>query len=380
MKIYLNYYIRKYLNFFLILLAISNIATPSITKAAIVECNNALISGKGAVASKIKARLDKFFDRYPTIRADNYQELNDLFTKEVLIHLLQEIVEDPESLARIARRSYAHSLGFNKIILIEDWKQHFFEENVPPGKHGYDIRLHIWWPKRAQEKSIATAESKHEHKWDFTSRIITGGFENHRYLIRNLINEELAIFLKFEAAMRVFPKEKVKEICDRIDMLEVADLNLVSRMSELSGGADFLRKKANEPDLRRILGLSKKEFKVARNILVKYTNQIRQLTGEEAYRSVGPFLFELQNVETYRAGDLYFHPIEHAHRLFVQPIDFTSTFIIVGPPYKNHDPGQFVHSGAGRDDSEVQSRQFYTPDSLKAELKSYLKALEAIKQ
>jgi hypothetical protein len=69
--------------------------------------------------------------------------------------LLAQIAGDDAQLDRIACRSYAHSNGFDKLVL--DEAQH------------YKLRLHIWW------HGIRGVESDyHNHNWDFASWILRG--------------------------------------------------------------------------------------------------------------------------------------------------------------------------------------------------------------
>lgn len=328
-------------------------------------------------SAQIKERLDIFFSAERDITATNFSKLGDVFNKDVLIHLLREVVTDPQKLADIARRSYRHSLGFSKIILLEDWKQHFFETGVPPGKHAYDIRLHIWWPNFTSRGPVL-AEGRHEHRWNFASRLITGSFENHRYDPRPLSRATQTAFQKYQNALSALPPEKQRSIIDRIEKLELSMESPTSEMATRSGGQRVLARQADERSLRIELGLTKFELGLVRHVFLKYGNQLRPHSGQEAYVQDETSYLKLRDVEKYSTGQLYFHPIELPHRLFVNPDTMTSTFIIVGPPSKTQTPGQFRRSPLETNREEaVENRTFFTAETLKSELERYLRAIEA---
>jgi hypothetical protein len=79
------------------------------------------------------------------------------FGKENLRSFLEQAVEQPEWLEKIAARSYLHGNGFYKIIL---------EEN-----DAFRLRLHIWLPTSRAEENI------HDHRWHFASVILNGSME-----------------------------------------------------------------------------------------------------------------------------------------------------------------------------------------------------------
>jgi hypothetical protein len=73
--------------------------------------------------------------------------------------IVREILNNSQALGDIARMSYTHSNGFDKITLISN------------GKPEFKLRLHIWWPRRRSEQNT---ELIHNHRWLFTSTTLCG--------------------------------------------------------------------------------------------------------------------------------------------------------------------------------------------------------------
>lgn len=76
--------------------------------------------------------------------------------------IIREILDSSQGLEDIARRSYTHSNGFDKITLISN------------GKPEFKLRLHIWWPRGRSEQNT---ELIHNHRWFFTSTTLCGSVQ-----------------------------------------------------------------------------------------------------------------------------------------------------------------------------------------------------------
>lgn len=81
--------------------------------------------------------------------------------------IIREILDTSEALGDIARRSYTHSNGFDKITLISN------------GKPEFKLRLHIWWPRK---KSMKNTELIHNHRWLFRSTMLCGGAQVETFI------------------------------------------------------------------------------------------------------------------------------------------------------------------------------------------------------
>lgn len=78
--------------------------------------------------------------------------------------MLTQLVDNPNQLRRIASRSYYHSLGFLKVVLLtgytSDWK----------------FRLHIWGPGDPAVEDEAYSDI-HTHRWDFVTAVVSGSYQ-----------------------------------------------------------------------------------------------------------------------------------------------------------------------------------------------------------
>jgi hypothetical protein len=95
--------------------------------------------------------------------------VNVLNTKEQIAHLIKAILVDTEYLQKVASRSYTHSNGFDKFVLMTS------------DKPQYKLRLHIWW----KDKDFLPQEHIHNHSWNFSSALITGAFRFQTYQVEN---------------------------------------------------------------------------------------------------------------------------------------------------------------------------------------------------
>ncbi|WHX50769.1 hypothetical protein QNH46_09030 [Paenibacillus woosongensis] len=124
--------------------------------------------------------------------ANNYNDTNKILeqtkailepisSKEQILLLLNSLLEDPQMLLEISKRSYTHINGFDKIVLIESKSPE------------YKIRLHIWWP----EYKISHIEHIHNHPWDFSSRVLTGELTFQTFSSQNGTGESLHYYRTF---------------------------------------------------------------------------------------------------------------------------------------------------------------------------------------
>lgn len=70
--------------------------------------------------------------------------------------MIESVCASDESLARCARGSVAHPLGFDKFTLL----------STP----SYQLKLHVWWP----DASSRPVEDIHNHRFDFASAVVVG--------------------------------------------------------------------------------------------------------------------------------------------------------------------------------------------------------------
>jgi hypothetical protein len=73
-----------------------------------------------------------------------------------LPQLIQDLLVEPGTIARVAGDSYRHALGFDKIVLMKV---------AGLGQ----LRLHVWWPDEQRH-----VEHIHNHRFGFTSLVVAG--------------------------------------------------------------------------------------------------------------------------------------------------------------------------------------------------------------
>jgi hypothetical protein len=109
---------------------------------------------------ELEAHLNEVFSRDGAAVADARSILESLKGRQQLCALLKSLLGDERRLEAVAARSYSHSNNFDKFVL-SDAKS-----------PAYKVRLHIWWP---DDKPVKV-EHVHNHAWDFTTAIVTGGY------------------------------------------------------------------------------------------------------------------------------------------------------------------------------------------------------------
>lgn len=71
--------------------------------------------------------------------------------------LIEQLVNDQQSIMNLTKNSYRHNNGFDKIVLMN-------------GLHGWKLRLHIWW----SDSYVSFQEDIHDHSWMFASKVLFG--------------------------------------------------------------------------------------------------------------------------------------------------------------------------------------------------------------
>lgn len=119
------------------------------------------------VISEIEESLKEISKKEPdSVSIYNDSRLTDILNMDCASRIIRELLENKEKLREVAKRSYVHSNGFDKITLISSAKPEF------------KLRLHIWWPekrKRQREEFI------HNHRWLFRSTVLLGGASVETY-------------------------------------------------------------------------------------------------------------------------------------------------------------------------------------------------------
>lgn len=85
--------------------------------------------------------------------------LSTILNAHAASQIVSETLADPRSLEAVAKVSYTHSNGFDKITLVSS--------SAPEFK----LRLHAWWPRSA---AGSHREFIHSHRWPFRSTMLCG--------------------------------------------------------------------------------------------------------------------------------------------------------------------------------------------------------------
>ncbi len=160
---------------------------------------------------ELKQQMDAFFANGDRPDAKKYYELMDPISPQALIDIIESTLKDEKALNQIAKDSYRHVTDFTKIVLVEG-----------EDPHNYKVRLHLWWPKKDSDTKKLAVEDKHVHKWDFTSRMFAGKFENQIFVARKPTEDEKMIHNAFIEKINKLPQDEQKKIFESINMIEMA--------------------------------------------------------------------------------------------------------------------------------------------------------------
>jgi hypothetical protein len=95
----------------------------------------------------------------------------------VLAEFLRSLINSPDRLAEVAGRSISHTLGFDKIVLIDP--------RLPDSQQtAFRLRLHLWWPQASCERPEDIIDGVHNHFTSFSSSIVCGTLTNEIYEVR----------------------------------------------------------------------------------------------------------------------------------------------------------------------------------------------------
>jgi fructose-1,6-bisphosphatase/inositol monophosphatase family enzyme len=115
-----------------------------------------LESGKAMLRAYFRAHLPGDIASLRTITAC-------FADKRSVRSIVQSILDDEQAMAGIARRSYPHPIGFDKLVLDDDRQT------------GFKFRLHVYW----RGANFASLERMHLHRFEMASAIVTGELTNH---------------------------------------------------------------------------------------------------------------------------------------------------------------------------------------------------------
>lgn len=257
-------------------------------------------------------------------------EFKHIITKENIILSLKEILSDDELATKIASRSYSHTLGFDKIVLVD------LSKDVNKDLPKVQLRLHIWEPDNL---SVPIVESLHEHSFDFISHVLTGNLENQIFSVDNTDNILNNIFNKIKRLYQIISNDEKVFINSQIEIIEAIKLQTQgsTQLTDL-----YMLETYNLNKLLEITGFTELECFQLASIQGQYvSNRVR---GEnKAYKHI--FTENKQvypsSVEHHDEGAYYFHSYINPHRLYYDNSVTNSTILITTPTPLNPQGGSF---------------------------------------
>lgn len=113
--------------------------------------------GVGAYTTYLDEEIEQLSRRSPTGLAEGViRLLQSPSSARGIQELMRDLCGDEALLAECARRSTAHPLGFDKVILLD--------------RRDYQLQMHVWWPTRDSRPH----EDIHDHRFDFASTVLLG--------------------------------------------------------------------------------------------------------------------------------------------------------------------------------------------------------------
>lgn len=276
------------------------------------------------------------------VAAGDIELLRPQFTKQNVITLLNDIINQPELIKKIANRSYLHTLGFYKLVLLDSSK------DAQDFTHKTQVRLHLWKP---DNDSVPVVESLHEHSFDFVSTVLTGKLENQSFIREDMSEDEKQVLDHLLNIIEVLNNEEKAFLESQIEILLTQNL-------EILGSEQFKKQKLEEhiniAKFKEITKFNDSEVKNLVNLQGFFKSN--RIAGEkkdykhilEKYISLKP-----HKVETINKGDFYFHPYQLPHRLFYDNKEYNSTILVTSHIPENPEGGSFqrpTHNEEGEQD------------------------------
>ena len=308
------------------------------------------------------------------VTEQNSVTLKKLLNRDSAIKIVQDILSTPELVQAIARRSYRHTLGFDKLVLLDPGV------TLTDGSRGFGfhLRLHIWWP--GSNSGVPVVEGMHEHTFDFVSTVLAGAIENQRFLARPLTPQETAVLAKLDKKLAALLRDEVSAINDRLEALMAGELEkLGSSLPQAWGGMAQLEKKGDRKGLAAQLGMTDEEMDAVLYLHGRFINVTGGLNkGGYIHQLQETVRLEPLRVDKIAAGETYFHPHQHIHRLFNQDT-LQSTILVTTPVSQEAQGGSLQrpsYVAPTQENADVTyTRRMYTPEELADILTRFLKVV-----
>jgi len=299
----------------------------------------------------------------PRISAAHLQAVAALIDRQSTLKIIESVLSDPGALQQIAARSYTHTLGFKKIVLLDPGL------DLPDGSRGfgYQLRLHLWEP--GTTGSAPLVESMHEHSFDFISHLLEGQMENQCYNIEPSSAGNELLLSRMLLQLRELSASERMELNRQMEAGEAVRLQ---PYESLQAAAEGLDARFDRRWLLEKLGLAPEELLTAIGMHGRYQSVMSGTqAGTYVHRLVENINLKPYAVLRLRAGDTYHHPHRFAHRLYIPANQSNATMIVTTPVSQSAMGGSFQRP-SWIDGSDVSySRTVYTTEELAATLRAF---------
>ncbi len=316
-----------------------------------------------------KAALDKILGSVPKIRSTDMAKIAPLINRAAALKLIESVLANEVALAAIASRSYTHTLGFRKLVLLDPGLV------LPDGKigYGYQLRLHIWEP--GSDNGVPLVEAMHEHSFDFTSSMLTGTMENQCYTIVALSADEQLLVARLLVRLgQMQPADKIAANSH----LEALESIRLAAFGSAQAAHEQLLLGDHRSKLRELLAVSDDQLDLITSLQGRYQSVASNVsTGGYVHRLTQMVKLQPHRVLKLEAGDTYHHTHPFAHRLYIRANQKNSTMIVTTPVSQDAMGGSFQRPTWVPGQDIEYARKMYTPDELRRALTDYRQDLAA---
>lgn len=316
----------------------------------------------------LEAALNELLGLPPHITREHLELVEPLLSRESTIRLIDAVLADSSALATIAARSYTHTLGFRKITLLEP----VFD--LPGGgKATYQVRLHIWQPD--SEITVPLVESKHEHSFDFISRLLLGEMENQCYTMHELTEPEQRLLNRLHARLQELGVDDRKEANRGVEVLEALRMAALGSQQASLEGLTVDRSRTCQ-----LLSVTDGELDVLVGLHGRFQYDAAASTfgGNYVHKMTGSVKLRPHGVLKLVAGDLYHHAHQFIHRLYMRAQKQNATLIVATPVMQDLPGASFQHPTWFSGENVGYARKMYKPDELAAVLRRFRAELETL--
>jgi hypothetical protein len=309
----------------------------------------------------LEQSLTQLLGMPPHIQPEHLAALDRLLTREATIALIDAVFANESALAVISARSYTHALGFRKITLIEP----VFD--LPDGgKASYQVRLHIWQPD--SDMTVPLVESKHKHGFDFISRVLIGEMENQCYTMHELTDAEQALLARLRLRIEQLESAERTAANRGVEVLEALRMAAFGSQQAINEGLQVDR-----AHMRQLLAVSDEELDqlIGLQGRFQYDNAASKFGGNYVHSMTSTVCLRPHGVLKLKAGDLYHHPHQYIHRLYMRAQKANATLIVTTPVVYGASGGSFQHPTWFAGENIQTRRRMYTPDELAPVLRQF---------